>query len=398
MPPQAIQAHQRRSVGPASAAPCPFVGREKERSLESKKPTAPPRTTQPPSTQRPTGRGRERTPIESAADLAAAVDMVRLAGDYSHPPRRRRVVLPIVLFTATCAATFWTGAVGWNPAEHIGGAQRAIAALQAHWGEETFGAVWSRVHGGLLHDWRQGLIYMGAVLGILLTHEMGHFVMALRSRIPASLPFFIPMPILPFGTMGAVIGMQGSKADRRQLFDLGVAGPLAGLAVAMPLIWIGILQLDATVQPNTAGMPYPSPLIFRILIEWLQPKFATPGCLYANQFNPLLMAGWVGMLVTGLNTLPVSQLDGGHVGYALLGRRFNPFARALLVAVILYVVIFAQHIWVLMLVLVILIGVDHPPTADDRVRLGWPRRAIGWAAMTIPILCIPPMRIGEVTW
>ncbi|MEE8451187.1 MAG: site-2 protease family protein [Thermoguttaceae bacterium] len=366
--------------------------------MESKKPTTPPIATQPPSTHQPSSRERESTPIESAADLAAAVDMVRLAGDYSHPPRRRRILLPILLFAATCASTFWTGAVEWNPLEHIDGAQRAIATLQAHWGEETFGAVWSQVSDSLLHDWRQGLIYMGAVLGILLTHEMGHFLLALRNRIPASLPYFIPVPILPFGTMGAVIGMQGSKADRRQLFDLGVAGPLAGLAVAMPLIWIGILQLDATVRPNTAGMPYPSPLIFRILIDVLRPDFATPGCLYANQFNPLLMAGWVGMLVTGLNTLPISQLDGGHVGYALLGRRFNPFARALLVAVILFVVILAQYVWVLMLVLVILIGVDHPPTADDRVRLGWCRRTIGWAAMTIPILCIPPMRIGEVTW
>lgn len=366
--------------------------------MESKKPTAPPSVAQPPSTPQPSGRERKSTPIERAADLAAAVDMVRLAGEYSHPPRRRRVLLPILLFVATCVSTFWTGAVGWNPSKNIEGAQRAIAVLQAHWGEETLGAVWSQVSGSLLLDWQRGLIYMGAVLGILLTHEMGHFVMALRNRIPASLPYFIPVPVLPFGTMGAVIGMQGSKADRRQLFDLGLAGPLAGLAVAMPLILIGILKLDGAVQPDTTGMPYPSPLIFRILIDVLRPDFATPDCLYANQFNPMLMAGWVGMLVTGLNMLPVSQLDGGHVGYALLGRRFNPFARALLVAVILYIVIMAQYIWVLMLVLVILIGVDHPPTADDRARLGWFRRTIGWAAVTIPILCIPPIRVGEVTW
>lgn len=372
-------------------------------SLESKKPTA----TSPASTPASPAStpalpvstpAHENTVIETAADLAAAVDMARLTGDYSHPPRRRRVLLPVILFVATCGSTFWTGAVDFNPLAHLDSVQRALVMFQQSWPEESVLTTLSRTGAILLHDWRQGLIYMAAVLGILLTHEMGHFLMALRHRIPASLPYFIPVPVLPFGTMGAVIGMQGSKADRRQMFDLGVAGPLAGLAVALPVIWIGIMQLDATVRPRPGSVVFHSPLIFRILIDYLRPDLPMSDYLYLHQFNPLLMAGWVGMLVTGLNMLPISQLDGGHVGYALLGRRFNPLARGLLVAAILLIVIWAQYHWVLMLVLVILIGADHPPTANDHVKLGWPRRVIGWAAVTIPIFCFPPKGIGEVKW
>ena len=86
---------------------------------------------------------------------------------------------------------------------------------------------------------------MGVVMGLLLAHEMGHFLMTLRHRIPASLPYFIPLPIIPFGTLGAVIGMEGSRANRREMFDLGIAGPLAGLAVTLPILWLGILRLPA---------------------------------------------------------------------------------------------------------------------------------------------------------
>ena len=167
-------------------------------------------------------------------------------------------------------------------------------------------------------NWRQGLVYMGVVMGLLLAHEMGHFLMALRHRVPASLPYFIPMPLIPFGTLGAVIGMEGSRANRRQMFDLGIAGPLAGLAVTLPILWLGILRLPAAPAAGQSFC-FHNPLILQHMIAWLRPDYPTPDVLYLNQFNPFLMAGWVGLLVTGLNMLPVSQLDGGHVAYALLG-------------------------------------------------------------------------------
>jgi len=323
------------------------------------------------------------TPPRSAA---------RAAGDYGHPAPRRRVLLPAVLFAATCWSTFYTGSLHWIPRFDGQMLHRAADAFAQSWQAGQYGAAVPRAMAAMTGDWQSGLVYMGAVMAILLTHEMGHFLMALRHRIPASLPFFIPLPILPFGTMGAVIGMQGSEADRRETFDLGIAGPLAGLAVAVPLTWLGVQQLAVNPPPGF-GPPLQNPLIFRLLIEHLQPNFPDPTVLYLNQFNPMLMAGWVGMLVTGLNMLPVSQLDGGHVAYALFGRRAHSLARGLIVAAIVAILVWEAYMWVVMLVLVILLGADHPPTADDRARLGWPRRLLGYAALVIPVLCFPPMRL-----
>jgi len=286
------------------------------------------------------------------------------------PDPRRRIGLPLLLFVATCASTLFAGASHWEPFF-----SNAQAAWQA-----------------VLRYWPQGLLYMAAVMGILLTHEMGHFVLALRHRIPASLPYFIPVPFLPFGTMGAVIGMSGSGANRRQMFDLGIAGPLAGLVVAIPVACIGIQQLQPG-SPTVSDFQMHPPLIFKLLAHVLRPGYEGDLILCPSTMNPFLMAGWVGMLITGLNMLPVSQLDGGHVAYALLGRRAHLLGRGLLVASILFVLVTEQYGWVLMIVLVTLIGTDHPPTADDRAPLGWPRRLLGWAAMSIPILCFPPMGI-----
>jgi len=288
---------------------------------------------------------------------------------------RRKILIPLGLFLATCASTFWTGTTDWMPIFYMSSLERAGQVM--------------------LQNWQQGAVYMVAVLGILLLHEMGHFVMALRHKVPASLPYFIPVPFLLFGTMGAVIGMRGSGANRRQMFDLGVAGPLAGLVVAIPITWIGIQQL-APATPHPFDIRLHNPLLITILINYLRPDLAADQAVYISQVNPLLMAGWVGMFVTGLNMLPISQLDGGHVAYALLGRHAHSLARGLLVAAILFVLISEQYNWVLMLVLVILMGTDHPPTANDRVQLGWSRRLIGYVSLAIPVLCFPPMGITGV--
>jgi Zn-dependent protease len=286
------------------------------------------------------------------------------AGDLG--TRRRRVVLPIALFVATCGSTFLAGALSWNPG--ISG---------------DFGTL-GRIIGG---NWQQGLIYMAAVMGILLTHEMGHFLQTLRYRVHASYPFFIPVPFLLTGTMGAVIGMEGSRADRKQLFDIGISGPWAGLIVALPIIWFGVMQAEAV--PTGAPVLLGDPLIFKMMAHYLRPDIAADAIL--NKSNPLLMAGWVGMLVTGLNMLPISQLDGGHVIYGLFGRRSRFVARSFMIAAILFVVLGDHYNWTLMLVLVILMGVDHPPTRDDNVSLGWWRRILGLVSLALPVLCFTPV-------
>ncbi len=311
-----------------------------------------------------------------------------MTNDPPPPPEgARHVRLPLLLFAATCLSTFWAGSAHWNP---TGYAEVVFQSAAAHW-EQGFGAAaaagWKTADS--MMSWAQGFRYMGVVLSILLAHEMGHFLLALRHRVPASLPFFIPLPIIPFGTLGAVIGMEGSRANRRQLFDLGIAGPLAGLALTLPVLWLGVLDLKLSPEPGRAFC-FHNPLVLRFLIEWIRPDYPSPDAIWLNQFNPFLMAGWVGLLVTGLNMLPISQLDGGHVIYALLGRRARWLARTLLIAAILYILASEKYFWTVMLVLVILLGADHPPTADDACDIGWPRRLLGWASLLIPILCFPP--------
>ena len=246
--------------------------------------------------------------------------------DFSEPDRGRHFALPAILFVATCLSTFWLGAANWNPTGHL---VIFRDVLQANWPQHSplaaLREAWAVAADGM--NWRQGLVYMGLVMGLLLAHEMGHFLMTVRYRIPASLPYFIPVPIIPFGTLGAVIGMDGSRVNRREMFDLGIAGPLAGLAVTLPIVWLGILRLPATPLPPQSFC-FHNPWILQHLIAWIRPSYPTPDVLYLNQFNPFLMAGWVGLLVTGLNMLPVSLLDGGHVAYALLGRRAHLLARA----------------------------------------------------------------------
>jgi membrane-associated protease RseP (regulator of RpoE activity) len=261
------------------------------------------------------------------------------------------VLLPVLLFVATCISTWFAGAAGLA----------AVAVLEYP----------SEVISYALSNWRDGALYMASVMGILLAHEMGHFVLTLRHRIHASLPFFIPMPISPLGTMGAVIAMHAYMANRKQLFDIGLAGPLAGLVVALPVTWYGILQADAVTaadlaQARAAQSPLPTtfqdPLVVEVMIRYLRPEVTTGELV----MNPFLMAGWVGFLITGLNMFPISQLDGGHISYALF------------------------YMWAPMLVLLMFLGIKHPPTADDTVELGWPRRIIGLASLSIPILCFPP--------
>ena len=157
-------------------------------------------------------------------------------------PLQRRVFLPAFLFVATCLSTFIAGASNWDPAV-LFEPGRAEQLLRS--------------------NWQQGLIYMASVIGILLTHEMGHFLQTVRYGVPASLPFFIPVPVLMTGTMGAVIGMEGSRADRKQLFDIGISGPWAGLIVSLPIIWFGIK--NAQVMPTGAEFQLGDPLIFKLL-------------------------------------------------------------------------------------------------------------------------------------
>jgi membrane-associated protease RseP (regulator of RpoE activity) len=300
--------------------------------------------------------------------------------EYQPPRRRRRIELPIALFVLTCLSTFFVGAMLWAPSILIDGLSPGIDG----------GMLLRRM---LVSHWQDGLIYMAAVLAILFAHEMGHFVATVQHRIAATLPYFLPLPITPIGTLGAVIGMDGLRANRKQIFDIGIAGPLAGLVVAIPILWAGVAQLDLT-QDRYGMYKLDMPLIVRWMAQAISVPGYEPGAIiWQRQLNPLLMAGWVGLLVTGLNMLPVSQLDGGHIIYTLFGRRSRWIARLFIVASIGYMVMFNTLQPLLMIGLILLIGVDHPPTSDDSVPLGKIRTVLGFASLAIPVLCFPPRLI-----
>ena len=282
----------------------------------------------------------------------------------ARPVRARSPVrLQALLFILTAATTFAAGVVGWQPM--LFGVDDTIATdISPHW--------------------QRGLVYMTAVMAVLAAHEAGHFIAARIHGIPATLPFFIPVPVLLTGTMGAVIGMEGSRANRRQLFDIALAGPVAGLVVAVPLLAAGMLRGAAA---PAAENPFALPLLARGLLAVVRPDLA-PGTTVAP--NALFMAGWVGLLVTGLNMIPISQLDGGHVAYAVFGRRGNWLARAVLLAAIATIVGLGQYNWVVMVVVVTLLGVDHPPIRDEDRPPGALRTCLGLVAFLIPLLTFMP--------
>ena len=289
---------------------------------------------------------------------------------------KRRWRLPIILFLLTSASTFWVGANVWFPIHFL-----EMSSVRGNW---------MPVRETLVAHWADGLIYMVAVLAILMTHEMGHFLAALRYRIPASLPIFLPFPMSPIGTFGAVIGMDGMRANRREMFDIGLAGPLAGLVVALPIVWFGLAGLDFE-SPVHGPFAIELPLAMRMILDYLQPAGYQSGAqVVYSQLTPLFMAGWVGLLITGLNMMPVSQLDGGHVMYTLLGRRAHWIARGFMVFAIAYLVYADNWNLGVMVFLVLLMGTDHPPTRDEHVPLGPFRVVLGFISLIIPLLCFAP--------
>ena len=283
---------------------------------------------------------------------------------------KRRVAIPVTLFILTCLSTIWAGATIWSPFD--------------------FGLTDLRL--AIVANWRVGLTYTVCVVGILMFHEMGHFLMTVRYRIPASLPYFIPFPVSPIGTMGAVIAMAGYRADRKQTFDIGIAGPLAGLVIAVPILLFGVKTLDLS-QTGYGSFAVDCPLLMRLVIRWLRPEHAHVTHIWVSQMNPFFMAAWVGLLITGLNMVPISQLDGGHVTYTLFGKSAHWIARSFLIFVLIYIVIARAYMWTLMVVLVTLIGTDHPPTANDHMPLGRGRYLLGLVSLAIPALCFPPRGI-----
>ena len=285
--------------------------------------------------------------------------------------------LAIWLAIATIISTFWAGVVAWEPLGLVSPALQLESMMP--------------FRQALLANWQSGLQFALGLMAILVAHELGHYILTLVYRVPSTPPLFIPFPMIsPIGTMGAVILMQSGSADRKQIFDIGLAGPLAGLVVAFPVIMYGILNSEPVKYSSGEALYIGQPLIVQWMAQWLVPEEAHKFVRISNtEVSPFLMAGWVGLLVTGINMMPLGQLDGGHVTFGLVGPKSYWIALTATAAAVAYMVFAQVMMFALMLLLVYLMGLRHPPSSDDSKSLGVPRQIIGWLSLTLPVLCIP---------
>jgi membrane-associated protease RseP (regulator of RpoE activity) len=268
-----------------------------------------------------------------------------------------------------------------------------------------------------------------SMMGILFAHEMGHYVMCRYYRVPATLPFFIPAPLLsPLGTFGAFIMMRGIPKNKRVLFDVGVAGPIAGLVIAVPVLFIGLsLSHLGPIGPAAQGTSgflegnslfylfskyvvfgklLPEPVSMNGLppfLYWLR-YFLTAHPIPFNGMDVMLhnvaLAGWAGLLVTALNLVPVGTLDGGHVAYGLFGekaRKIFPIAMGVLIALTFLPVLFTLSLgafnfsWLLWIFILFWLGNVRTQPLDDITPLDGKRRALGFFMLFVFLLVFTPI-------
>ena len=242
--------------------------------------------------------------------------------------------------------------------------------------------------------WTIGLSYAVGLMLVLGVHEMGHYLAARYHGVPVSLPYFIPVPFA-LGTFGAFIRLPPLVKTRRQLFDIGVAGPLAGLAVAVPALALGLRWSTVVpVEPGVVGHMGQGLSANASVLLAVVAKAVLGGTLSEGHYlvlHPLAFAGWLGLMVTGLNLLPVGQLDGGHIAHALFGRaRADAVGRAALLAMVLLGLFVWSGLLFWSLVVFFIAGTAGMPPRDDVTTLnGW-RRAIAWCSFALLALILLP--------
>ena len=235
------------------------------------------------------------------------------------------------------------------------------------------------------HLWN-ALLFSTALMFILTCHELGHYLQSRRYRLRSSLPFFLPMPFGPFGTFGAVIKMDDEVPNSRALFDIGISGPLAGLIPTLIFLYYGV-QWSYLGPQQTGEMEIADPLLFQWMTYWIFGHIPPDMILHKH---PVAFAAWAGLLLTTLNLIPFSQLDGGHVFYALLGRRSIRIVHCIFIATIIAVAWFQLWHWSLLLILIAVMGISHPPTANDTVPLKPFRHCLGWATLLFVFIGFTP--------
>ena len=250
-----------------------------------------------------------------------------------------------------------------------------------------------------------GLWFSATVLAILGCHELGHYIACRYYDVDASLPFFIPVPLPLTGTLGAFIRIREPIPQKRMLFDIGIAGPIAGFVVAVPLLFIGVAMSQLAPDFNPADLPpgvtsysVGEPLLFK-LASWLFWGTAPTG--YSLNMHPIAFGAWFGLLATALNLFPIGQLDGGHISYTVLGPRWSTYLTFAMIGVAVTLAFFASSwiVWTgLMIVMLTLFGPRHPRVFDEHVPLDRRRQLLALFALAMFILCFTaaPITVSDL--
>ena len=301
-------------------------------------------------------------------------------------PPKDRVWLHVLLFVLTLISTTFVGAL--------------------HYWSFRFGfnaANVTPVDFGAWSTYFPGFWYSATVLAILGCHEMGHYVACRYYGVDASLPYFIPfalpVPVFQTGTFGAVIRIRQRIPSKAALLDIGLAGPIAGFLVLVPALFAGMAMstLDRVPEQWPPGtLELGEPILFR-LASWLMVGPLPQGMTLNS--HPMVTAAWFGLLATALNLLPMGQLDGGHVTYAVLGRRSSLITiSTIIVALGLSISSINWRVWTaLMMLMVFVMGPHHPPTLDDETPLDRKRLVLAGIGLVILVLCFTPFPIAELT-
>jgi membrane-associated protease RseP (regulator of RpoE activity) len=283
------------------------------------------------------------------------------------PPPPRRVWLHVLLFAVTLVTTTLVGGV-------------AFGDLPPGFKPTSFAEL--LFHPAVL---RAGFAFSVPLLVILLAHEMGHYIACRYHRLDATLPFFLPVPF-GIGTLGAFIRIRTPLLNKRELFDVGASGPLAGFVVALPVLFAGIaLSHPVAELPKGGVMIFGEPLAFKALAWLVHPEVPPGGDLL---LHPVGFAAWFGLLVTALNLLPFGQLDGGHITYALFGPWQRRIAWPLLA--VLAVLGFWWTGWWFWAVIALVMRVRHPWIPDEAAMLDPRRRLLGFLCIVVFVLCFTP--------
>lgn len=232
-----------------------------------------------------------------------------------------------------------------------------------------------------------GFMFSIPLMSILVVHELGHYVAARVHRVNVTPPYFIPAPSI-IGTFGAFIKIKSPLPDRNALVDIGAAGPLAGIAVAVPVLIIGLIFSEARAVVQLTGISLGTSILFDLLTRVIHGGIPEG---FDIVLHPVAFAGWIGMLVTALNLLPVGQLDGGHIAYALFGQRYSGVSRVFPLFLIPMGLLWQG--WIIWAILLIILGTGHPPPMDVETELTPGRKIAGYVSLVIFIICFTPVPV-----